>query len=89
LLSGCFNIYNIDREDFSEKTRCDRCGGKFVQRKDDRPEVIKKRLDVYHKETEKLIDYYKKKNVYQPINGEKSRKVVFKRISSIINQFIN
>jgi adenylate kinase len=89
ICTDCNNIYNIGREDFSEEARCDRCGGKLVQRKDDRPEVIKKRLDVYHKETEKLIDYYKKKNVYQPVNGEKSRKVVFKRISSLINQFIN
>jgi len=89
ICTDCNNIYNIDREGFSEKTRCDRCGGKLVQRKDDRPEVIKKRLDVYHKETEKLIDYYKKINVYQPVNGEKSRKVVFKRVSFIINQFIN
>jgi len=89
ICTDCNNIYNIKKEDFSEEKRCDRCGGKLIQRKDDKPEVIKKRLDVYHKKTEKLIDYYRKKDVYRAVNGETSRKVVFKKISSIINQFNN
>ena len=37
---------------------CDKCGGKLVQRKDDAPETVKARLEVYHKETEPLKDFY-------------------------------
>ena len=37
---------------------CDSCGGKLVQRKDDAPETVKDRLEVYHKETEPLKDFY-------------------------------
>ena len=37
---------------------CDKCGGRLVQRKDDAPETVKARLEVYHKETEPLKDYY-------------------------------
>ncbi|MFO7981168.1 MAG: adenylate kinase [Candidatus Aminicenantes bacterium] len=86
ICTDCNNIYNIKKEDFSEEKRCDRCGGKLIQRKDDKPEVIKKRLYVYHKKTEKLIDYYRKKDVYRSVNGESSRDRVFKKIRSIINQ---
>ena len=37
---------------------CDKCGGKLVQRKDDAPETVKARLEVYHKETEPLKAFY-------------------------------
>jgi adenylate kinase len=42
------------------KGKCDRCGGELYQRADDNKETIKKRLEVYKKETAPLIDYYKK-----------------------------
>ena len=42
------------------KGSCDRCGGELYQRADDKPETVKKRLEVYFKETSPLIDYYKK-----------------------------
>ncbi|MFW6123812.1 MAG: adenylate kinase [Acidobacteriota bacterium] len=87
--ADCNNIYNIEKDSLSEKKRCDRCGGKLIQRKDDKPEVIKRRLAVYHKETERLINYYRKKNVYKPVNGESSKDEVFKRICFIINKFDN
>lgn len=37
---------------------CDNCGGKLIQRKDDTPETVRARLEVYHKETEPLVDFY-------------------------------
>lgn len=37
---------------------CDKCGSKLIKRADDNPETIKQRLDVYHNETEPLINYY-------------------------------
>ncbi len=37
---------------------CDACGGKLVQRKDDDPETVRNRLEVYHQETEPLKDFY-------------------------------
>lgn len=38
---------------------CPDCGGKLIHRKDDQPETIKERLDVYHRDTEPLIGYYR------------------------------
>ena len=53
---------------------CDKCGTKLYQRKDDYPETIKVRLNVYREQTEKLIDYYIKKDMLTEVNcnGSKS-----------------
>ncbi|MGY0059411.1 adenylate kinase [Streptomyces sp. LZ34] len=40
---------------------CDECGGELYQREDDSEETVRKRLEVYHRETEPIIDYYKAK----------------------------
>ena len=41
------------------KTACEKCGGKLVRRKDDEPEAIRNRLDVYHSQTKPVISWYK------------------------------
>jgi len=46
---------------------CDKCGGKLYQREDDKPEVIKERLDVYRRQTEPLIEYYSKKGLLRNV----------------------
>ncbi|MGN0454800.1 MAG: adenylate kinase [Ruminococcus sp.] len=51
---------------------CDACGGTLVQRKDDHIDTIKNRLEVYHKETEPLVDYYKKQGKLQVVHGSDS-----------------
>lgn len=59
---SCGAIYNIK---YSPKPRvdlkCDQCSGELYQRNDDRPEVIRERLRVYEKQTQPLLDYYKKR----------------------------
>ena len=47
---------------------CDRCGSKLVIRSDDKPETIKKRLSVYHENTEPLIDFYKNEGILETID---------------------
>ena len=51
---------------------CDSCGGKLVQRKDDAPETVKARLEVYHKETEPLKDFYAKRGLLKPVENQPS-----------------
>ena len=51
---------------------CDACGGTLVQRKDDHIDTIKNRLEVYHKETEPLVDYYKNQGKLQVVHGSDS-----------------
>lgn len=49
---------------------CNTCGGKLIVRDDDRPEAIEKRLGVYHKETEPILRFYRKKDALVEVNGE-------------------
>jgi len=62
------------------KGRCDRCGGELYQRADDKPETVKKRLEVYFKETSPLIDYYHKAGKLLEINGEGDATEINQRI---------
>lgn len=57
-------------------TKCDKCGGQLLQRQEDQPEVIRKRLAVYKEETQPVIDYYAKKGNLVNINGEPPIEVV-------------
>ncbi len=49
---------------------CDKCGESLVQRKDDRPETVRHRLETYERETKPLIDYYSKKNCLYQVPGD-------------------
>jgi len=51
---------------------CDKDGGELYQRDDDRPETVRKRLEVYWEQTSPLIDYYRSKGVLVEINGDQS-----------------
>ena len=48
---------------------CDLCGGKLIQRKDDAPETVKARLDVYHRETEPLLAFYAQRGLLRAVNA--------------------
>ena len=62
--------------------------GKTSGRSDDNIETIKKRLDVYHKLTEPVNDFYKNKNQYTPIDGMGTIEEIFGRISEVIDSKI-
>lgn len=51
---------------------CDSCGGKLVIRKDDEPDTVLDRLDIYHKQTEPLKDYYANKGKLRTVEGQKN-----------------
>ena len=51
---------------------CDSCGGKLVQRHDDEPETVKHRLEVYHKETEPLKDFYAERGLLRSVENQPS-----------------
>ena len=51
---------------------CDDCAGALIQRKDDHPDTVKARLEIYHKETEPLKDYYEKQGKLTVVEGMNS-----------------
>ena len=88
ICSRCGTIYNLIVKSPNKDEICDVCTEKLILREDDKPEVIKDRLKVYHEQTEALIDYYKKKKVYFRVNGEGKIDTVFSNICSILDREI-
>jgi len=68
LCRGCGRIYTIAHISADLKV-CPQCGGEVYQRDDDKPEPVRRRLEVYQQQTKPLIDYYRKTNRLVPING--------------------
>jgi len=58
---SCGEVYNLRYLKPKIEDVCDKCGGQLYQREDDKPEVVKGRLKVYEKQTQPLIEYYKRK----------------------------
>lgn len=71
----CGEVYNLISMPPEVPGVCDKCGGELFQREDDKPEVIKKRLEEYENQTEPLLDYYRKKSVVKDVIIEKERPV--------------
>ena len=63
---------------------CDVCGDKLVLRDDDKPETVQKRLDVYHDQTQPLIEYYKNEGILHTVDGTKNLNEVFKDITDVL-----
>lgn len=55
----CGAVYNVHTKPPRKEGVCDRCGGSLVQRPDDRPETVRRRLEVYRRETAPLVDHYR------------------------------
>ena len=66
----CGQIYHVETKKPAKDGICDGCGAALIIRKDDETETIKNRLDTYHKETEPLIDYYRKQGKLKEVGGE-------------------
>jgi len=77
----CDRISNVNFSPPRQEDVCDACGAKLVQRPDDLPDVIQRRLQVYREQTKLLTDFYSKKGCYLEVDGNQDADTVFKRIS--------
>lgn len=66
----CGATYHVVNIPPKAEGKCDNCGGELITRKDDAPETVKDRLNVYHRETEPLKDYYAGRGVLKSINNQ-------------------
>ena len=73
---GSYHVSSLNGE-----TKCVRCGGELYQRKDDNPETVQSRLDVYNAQTAPLIEYYTKKGIIFNVNGSNSPEDVYAEVS--------
>ena len=65
---------------------CDSCGGKLIQRHDDEPETVKHRLEVYHKETEPLKDFYAERGLLRSVENQPSVEATTKAILNALRR---
>ncbi|MFC1687956.1 adenylate kinase family protein [Patescibacteria group bacterium] len=63
-----------------KQTKCPKCGGDIIHRKDDQPQTIKKRLAEYIHKTRPIINFYKQRKILITVNGESSIPIVWKKI---------
>ena len=83
--TNCNLTYHVIFNKSKDNVSCDKCGTKLIQRDDDKEETVKKRLDVYQKETKPLVDYYTKTKEIRNIEGVGSVEDIFDRIVTEIN----
>lgn len=81
---GCGATYHVEYAPTKKEGICDVCGGELILRDDDKPETVQKRLDVYHEQTQPLIDYYTKAGILRTVDGTVDIDDVFQAIVDIL-----
>lgn len=82
--AACGATYHIVHVPTKEEGICDRCGKELILRDDDKPETVKNRLNVYHDQTQPLIDFYTAKGVLKSVDGTVDMNDVFASIVTIL-----
>ncbi len=80
----CGSTYHIEHVPPKKEGICDNCGEKLILRDDDKPETVKNRLNVYHTQTQPLIDFYSNKGVLKSVDGTQKMDDVFNSIVEIL-----
>ena len=84
----CGAVYNLITMKPKKKDVCNNCGSALVQRKDDEPETVRKRIHVYQEETSHLVEHYKKKKLLFDIDASKRPKEVFIQAMKVVEKHI-
>ena len=83
---GCGATYHVVYSPTKVEGKCDTCGADLIIRDDDKPETVKNRLEVYHEQTQPLIDYYNAKGITREVDGTVDMKDVFAAIVDILGE---
>ena len=81
---GCGATYHLVYAPTKTEGICDVCGKELILRDDDKPETVQKRLNVYHEQTQPLIDYYTKQSILRTVDGTQDMNDVFAEIVKIL-----
>lgn len=81
---GCGATYHMVYAPTKKEGICDVCGKELILRDDDKPETVQKRLDVYHDQTQPLIDYYNEAGILRTVDGTIDIDDVFQAITEIL-----
>ena len=78
------HLYHIEFDPPKHDGVCDQDGSRLIQRDDDKPETIKKRLEVYHAQTKPLIDYYESRGLLRRFDGSRTPSEVHDHIRATL-----
>jgi adenylate kinase len=78
------HVYHVEFDPPKNEGVCDQDGSRLVQRDDDKPETVKKRLDVYHEQTEPLIEWYDERGLLRRFDGTRSPEEVHSHIRATL-----
>ncbi len=82
--SKCGAVYHKKYNPPKKEDVCDLCGGKLVQREDDKEEVIRKRYRVYAEQTKPLVEFYEERNKLTRLDAEQDIKEVNRRLLEVL-----
>ncbi len=80
----CKAVYHVQTRPPKMEGVCDACGGKLIQREDDRPESVKVRMAAYESSTAPLADYYRRQNLLVSIPAEGSPQAIYQRTEKML-----
>jgi adenylate kinase len=83
---NCQAVYHVEFNPPRTPGQCDQCGGKLIQRNDDQPETIRKRLEVYQSQTLPLIGFYEDQGVLTRMDGSGNPEAVYRRVKDAIGK---
>jgi adenylate kinase len=78
------HLYHVELDPPKREDVCDQDGSRLIQRDDDRPEVVKKRLSVYHEQTKPLVEHYEKEGILRRFDGSRSPAEVHDHIRAAV-----
>jgi adenylate kinase len=84
ICASCGAVYNMLSNPPKIVGKCDNDGGVLGQREDDKPETVRRRLDVYRNQTTPLIDYYRQAQLLRETDGEQSIELVTAQVVKIV-----
>lgn len=82
--TSCGATYHIVNVPPKKEGVCDKCGETLILREDDKEETVKNRLNVYHEQTQPLIEFYEKKGILKKVDGTRDMMDVFREITEIL-----
>jgi Adenylate kinase (EC 2.7.4.3) len=82
--SKCGAVYHVKYNPPKVEGVCDLCGGSLVQRDDDREEVVRKRLEVYRKQTQPLIEFYQERGIIYKLDAGKGVEELFEEVKGLV-----
>ena len=85
--SKCSTVYNLTTLPPKDASKCDKCGAELFQREDDKPELVRKRLQIYKEKTEPIIDYYSKNELLRKVDCNGSLEENMQNVYKLLEEF--